>query len=197
MAFWNEKTFEPLRQFRWTVVFGSTATTDAKLDNVAFALKKISRPKVKIGEITHKYLNHSFYYPGRAEWEAVNMTFAGVAVDSNEGPGSTRTLLTALANAGYTIPGRYGEGKKAQTLSKNGFQSAIGNMMIRNIRADGVAIEGFVLHNPFFTSLEFGELDYGSDEVVDLTATVRYDYATFSLDPSGKEVEGTAGVTIV
>ena len=80
MAFWNSAG-EPLRQFRWYMVFGGEGTNvgpidSATLDGVRYALKKVDKPKAKVNEITHKYLNHFYYYPGRLEWESINMTIA-------------------------------------------------------------------------------------------------------------------------
>lgn len=183
MAFWSNATAEPLRQFRWVVNFGGNEVTS--LDKVSFALKKIGRPKLKVGEITHKYINHSFYYPGRVEWEAINMTFAAVPVNANDGePGTAGSLLSILSDAGYVIPNKAAlVGANVSTLAKEKFKNSVGDMHIRNISPDGnTVLEGFVLVNPFFTSIEFGEMDYGSDEVLDITCTVRYDYAKFTTD---------------
>jgi hypothetical protein len=176
MAFWSNASLEPLRQYRWTVVFG--ASTVNGLDSQVYALKKVQRPKIKIEEITHRYMNHSFYYPGRANWEALTATFAAVPEGHTNGVGTTASLMKTLVDAGYRLP--TGNDKAAQfvTPSKAGFGSGLGaSITIKQLGADGNPIEGFQLWNPFFTNIEFGELDYGSEEVVDISVTIRYDYA--------------------
>lgn len=189
MAFWSDASTEPLRQFRWTVTFGGTTTN---LDNIVFALKKFSRPKLKVGEVTHKYLNHSFYYPGRVEWEPVTLTMASVGEGGD--PGTAHLFLNVLANSGYIIPSGVAPGQRT-TLSKEGFRSSIGDLEIKNLGQDGAVVEQFIIHNPFFTSIEFGELDYSSEEVLDVTATIRYDYATFHNSSNSKPITGTPSLT--
>ena len=59
MAFWSDAGgFEPKRNFRWRVIF-----TSPLMNTLSYALKKVDKPKAKIGEATHKYLNHFFYFP--------------------------------------------------------------------------------------------------------------------------------------
>ena len=41
-----------------------------------------------------------------------------------------------------------------------------------------IVIEG-TLHNPFITEVNFGTHSYDSEDMVDVTLTVRYDWATW------------------
>jgi hypothetical protein len=41
----------------------------------------------------------------------------------------------------------------------------------------GVCMQKWVMKNSFITSCDFGSLDYADDELADITATVRMDYA--------------------
>jgi hypothetical protein len=41
----------------------------------------------------------------------------------------------------------------------------------------GVCMQKWVMKNCFITSCDFGSLDYADDELADITATVRMDYA--------------------
>ncbi len=168
MPFWDPAFQEPLRQYRWQVKFGG-----GLLPQLRYTLKKVDKPKAKVNEITHKYLNHFFYYPGRVEWEPINMTM--VAVNSpNTGENSTASLYRLLELAGYSWPAAGGQ-FETRTVSKNRFTGNIGGMEIVQVNAEGLAVESFQLINPFFTSIQFGSLDYASEEVVDITLTVRYD----------------------
>lgn len=169
MAFWSQNTLEPLRQYRWTITFGG----DKSMDTQSFALKKVDRPKAKINEVTHKYLNHFYYYPGRVEWEAINLTIAANAGDGTNG--TAKTLYNILAGAGYQIPANINE---KTTLSKAGFGRGLGtSILITNIDPAGAKQEEFKILNPFFTSVQFGSLDYGSEEIVEVQCTLRYDAA--------------------
>lgn len=168
MAFWSEAAEEPLRQYRWYMNFGATTNSSAKIDGLVYALKKVDKPKAKVNEITHKYLNHFFYYPGRLEWEAINLTIASVKM-------ADTALYNVLTTAGYKWP----TGPEIRnTISKNAFGSAIGSKLsLIQVDAAGTPIETWELKNPFFTSVQFGALDYGSEEIVEITCTLRYDMA--------------------
>lgn len=188
MAFWSATGIEPKRQYRWYVGFGG----DGNLDLIKYALKKVDKPKATIGEITHKYLNHEFYYPGRLKWEPINMTFASVAE-----PDASWLVNNILLNAGYGVPTNSDTpGDQVSTIGKTKFSKTLGEKLsIFQIDADGSVIEEWQLNKPFFTSVQFGSLDYGSEEIVEITCAVKYDWAQLIQPVSevgkvGKEVLG-------
>lgn len=191
MAFWSAVGTEPKRAHRWVVTFPGAGVN---LQQISYGLKKVEKPKAKIGEITHKYLNHSFYYPGRLEWEPISMTFASITqADANQ------LLNDVLITAGYGVPkdaGAAGDNQRA-TIGKNKFAGALGKFIyIQQVDADGVKIEEWEINNPFFTNVTFGSLDYSSEEIVEITCTVRYDWAKLNatLPGSGEpQLAGPAG----
>lgn len=183
MAFWSAVGTEPKRQHRWKVVFPSAGIA---LQSVSYALKKVDKPKAEIGEITHQYLNHEFYYPGRLKWQPVSMTFASVTqVDANE------LINNVLLAAGYGVPQNDGlTPEQMATIGKNKFAGALGRKIyIQQVDADGLKIEEWELNNPFFTNVEFGSLDYSSEEIVEISCTVRYDWAKLNPSLGGGEPE--------
>ena len=186
MAFWSEAGPEPKRQFRWYMLFGGTRDLSA----IRYALKKTDKPKYKIGEVTHKYLNHSFYYPGRLEWEAINMTFASIAQ-----PDATALIDLLTYDAGYREPT---DENVIQTISKQKFGQALASDGVTLIQIDsnGNKIEEWLLKNPFFTNVNYGSLDYGNDEIVEISCTMRYDWASRNDDPDGANdaADGGSGV---
>lgn len=189
MAFWSDgRGTEPKRNYRWVVVFNSNLGTTPQ--GLTYALKKVDKPKAKIAETTHKYLNHFFYYPGRLEWEAINMTFASLSGEDD----TTRLLNNITALSGYGVPsGRPDAGPRdLATLGKRKFNAALGNsIIIRQLDADGNYIEQWSLANPFFTNITYGTLDYSNEDVTEISTTVRYDWA--ALLPAQAPSE-TAGV---
>ena len=52
-------------------------------------------------------------------------------------------------------------------------------------------IEKWTLHNPFITNVDFGQLDYSSDELLNITITIRYDWATMTSPNQTWTIEGT------
>lgn len=177
MAFWSAPGAEPLRQHRWYINFGGA--TD--LNSIQYALKKVDKPKAKIGSVQHKYLNHYFNFPGRLEWEDINMTFASIIQ-----PSAAATLMQILRNSGYGVPtdDTITEPSQRATLGKEKFAKQIGSFEIRQIDPSGVEIEKWTINRPFFTSVQFGSLDYGAEEIVEITCTVKYDWADFDYSRS-------------
>jgi len=169
MAFWSQERLEPKRQHRWIVRFGSGV-----LDGLRYAIKKVDKPKAEISSIEHKWLNHTFNYPGRLTWKEINMTFASVAE-----PDATNLLDVLLERSGYRRP----QGVDVDsvdaltTIGKAKMNAAIGSMDIIQLNPDGVEIEAWTLYKPLFTNVEFGALEYANEEIVEISCTVKYDWA--------------------
>lgn len=173
MSFWSTATAEPKRKFRWKIVFSGTGG----ISNLSYALKKADKPKGKVNPTTHKYLNHNFNYPGRFEWEDINLTFASVSQ-----PDATFLINQVLINAGYGVPKTAGNTttnkRDLATISKRKFNGALGSFFnIQQLNPDGEVIENWKVWNPFFTSVNYGDLDYSSEDIVDIQVGVKYDYA--------------------
>jgi hypothetical protein len=189
MAFWSVQGPEPKRQYRWVVTFASQNLQSG----IQYALKKVDKPKAKVGSIQHKYLNHFFNYPGRLEWEDVNMTFAAITQ-----PDATYLLNDVLIKAGYGVPQDHGTSGNNQlaTIGKLKFNGALGNKLyIKQLNPEGTIIEEWELNNPFFTSVQFGSLDYSSEEIVEIQTTVKYDWAKLNSPTSESGASVNEGIT--
>ncbi len=166
MAFWNTTNVEPMRQFRWYINFSTPNLSASK-----YALKKCDKPKMKVNSIQHKYMNHFFNFPGRVEWEDINITFAAI-----NDPLTSRKLYESLLASGYQFPGE----NDLRTISKQAAVEQLGADGLQLIQVDalGGKIEEWSLINPFFTAIQFGSLDYSSEEIVEISCTLKYDSAT-------------------
>lgn len=190
MAFWNTGA-EPKRSNRWFVSI-------ANRPQLQYALKKIDKPSFKVNEITHKYLNHEFYYPGRVEWNPISMTIASV---TNVGilakdfdafkEDATFAIHSVFVKAGYIFPKGADATTAAQktTLSKEKMNKEIGELSIKQINSDGKVIESWLLYYPQFTTITYGSLNYENDEIVDITVGIEYDWAELNPDGSvGRDI---------
>lgn len=186
MAFWSAVGTEPKRAHRWVVTF---AAAGVNLQPISYALKKVDKPKAEIGSITHQYLNHEFHYPGRLKWQPVDMTFASVTqVDANE------LVNNVLLAAGYGVPQNAGlSPEQLATIGKNKFAGALGRKIyIQQVNAEGLKIEEWELNNPFFTNVQFGSLSYEVEDIVEITCTVKYDWAKLNPVLAGTEEDNSA-----
>ena len=89
MAFWAENfgdggsLKDPKRKFRWTVQLNGLYGDNA----VVWWAKTINKPSFTIAAAEHKYLNHTFYYPGSVTWNDVTLTLVDPVA-----PDATATL---------------------------------------------------------------------------------------------------------
>jgi len=88
------------------------------------------------------------------------------------------SLLNAIYKSGYQNPDRGASTASHTSISKAAANQYIGEPKIQQINGDGETIEEWVLHNAWIESADFGSLDYGSEEMVSLSMTLRYDWAT-------------------
>ena len=164
--FWSsagEGVKDPKRGYRWLLFAGKSGIP-------SYILKKVSKPSFTVSETSHKYLNHTFWYPGRVEWNTVALTLADPV-----SPDAAAIVVQAIKNSGYSPATSFSE--EPRTMSKAKSVGALGNIEIRQIDAEGRKIESWILHNAWIKDVKLGELDYESDDLVNVEVELRYDYA--------------------
>lgn len=162
MAFWSDATQkDPKRAYRWVMRVSSIPV---------YVLKKVSKPSFTVTETPHKYLNHTYYYPGRVEWNTVTCTIAD-PVD----PDMAATIAGIIQASGYQPAQNEND---LATMSKKRAVGALGNQLeIQQIDADGNPVETWKLVNPWIKDVKFGDLDYEGDDMTDVELEIRYDWA--------------------
>jgi hypothetical protein len=79
MAFWSDnfagetELKDPKRKFRFRVEFGGIQGGATGGQTLWYA-KTATKPSFQINSAEHKYLNHTFYYPGSVTWQEVTVT---------------------------------------------------------------------------------------------------------------------------
>jgi hypothetical protein len=170
MAFWSDGTgMEPKRAYRWILDVSGIP---------AYTIKKVSKPSFTISESSHQFLNHTYYYPGRVEWSTISFTLVDPV-----NPDAASALLGKVMESGYQPALKDTD---RDTLSKAGSLDALGEPKIIQIDEDGDPVETWTLHNAWIKDVKFGELDYSSDDMVEIQVELRFDYATCVL-PFGLE----------
>ncbi len=189
--FWLNPTFEPKRQFRFLIEMSIGG------QSLTFLAKSAGRPNYSISENPHQFFNHTFYYPGRVTWETVDITL----VDPVE-PNGAALLYQYLSTIGVQVPVSF-DVATATTITKESATEGVGKLVIKEIgtrarQRTGIGqsdptsrISGeWELINPFFTSVNFGDHSYDSEDMVEISLTVRYDWARYTkgnlqaLDPT-------------
>tara|TARA_Y100000593_G_scaffold48500_1_gene91601 strand:- start:1710 stop:2243 length:534 start_codon:yes stop_codon:yes gene_type:complete len=169
--FWNSSQLEPKRQHRWLLQLGKGLRS--------YTVKTTDKPSFTINESEHDFFGHKFFYPGAVSWNEISVTL----VDPVD-PDQSSALVQILENAGYATPDAAGDisNPMMATVSKGKAVQALGpkiNLMQYGVDR-GDVIETWTLHNPWIKDVNFGSLDYGSDDLVEIELTIRYDWATYS-----------------
>jgi len=179
MGFWSDigNPTEPKRKYRWLAYIG---------DMQPWVCKKVTKPEWEVTESVHQYLNHEFYYPGRTKWSTVTVTLADPA-----SPDMAQIFYNKLTRAGYHPPEDMND---TTTMSKRGATTEVGKVRIVMLGSSDSApdsgggnagfgiggdtvIEEWQLYNAWVRKVSLGELDYSSDDMVEISVELRYDYA--------------------
>jgi hypothetical protein len=174
MAFWSENYSqgnlkEPKRAFRFKVEMTGLDSSKNGGTSILWYAKTANKPSFTLSTAEHKYLNHTFYYPGSVTWNEVTVTM----VDPTE-PDMAATLASIVEAAGYSPPANAND---LTSISKAGSANALGTVLVTQVDADGNELETWTLWNAFITDLNFGDLSYGDDNLTELTVKFRYDWA--------------------
>ena len=197
MPFFSDTSFQPKRAFRFLINFSQIADID-------FMCTDAAKPSYNLGDgTTHQILNHKFKFPGIITWQDVNVNFID-AIEPNVGS----RFYNMLLNAGYAQPVTFQD--LLQGVTKVSSTSALGRVSILQLDGGAVGaipgadpgqaigasdgtniIEEWTLHNAFLKTVNFGTLNYGSEEIVKIQTTITYDFASY--DGSVKPYAGTIG----
>lgn len=179
MAFWSNATVEPKRAFRFFFTLAGNGDVNNKIET--YAIKSVKKPSFTVSEVPHQYVAHTFYYPGRITWNPVDVTFVDPVL-----PDQSSVITNMMIGGGYTVPKQ--ETNSRNSFSKGKYVNSVGTPKITQIDAEGREIESWTLNNAFITSIDYGQLDYGTEDLVVLSISLRYDFATFSTTktPSSK-----------
>jgi len=165
-SFWSNPTSEPKRKYRFTFNIANVPV---------WTITKVNRPSFKVTETAHVFYNHKFNYPGRVEWDPVSFT----TLDPIN-PDATALLMKMLNASGYDFPDKQfgGDGYEFQSVNKVSSVDALNPVVINAFDAEGNSVEKWTLKNAFISSVDMGEYDYGSADMMNIQVTLKYDWAT-------------------
>jgi hypothetical protein len=175
MPFWsqnfgeNTELKDPKRKFRFTVSFDGIQSSVGGGGALLWYAKSVAKPSFQIAAAEHKYLNHTFYYPGSVTWQDVSVTLVDPV-----NPDMAATLSDIVALSGYSPPS---DALDLSTMSKAKSAGALGTVFITQVDSDGNELEKWTLVNAFIINLKYGDLAYGEDDLTELTVDLKYDWA--------------------
>ena len=172
---------DPKRKFRFIVNFDGIAGENA----TAWYAKTATKPSFQIGAAEHKYLNHTFFYPGSVTWQDVSITL----VDPVD-PDVAATFSDIVVQAGYTPPADI---MKWATMSKAKASTALGAVTVTQIDSNGAPLETWRLYNSWLSEVKYGDLEYGGDDLTEVALTLKYDWAQLKTENTDGSALKTSG----
>ena len=167
--FWSGPATEPKRNFRWVLTMGSSEGEDIS----EWMIKTVKKPSFTVSNVQHQFVAHTFNFPGRIQWDPIEVTLVDPVT-----PNAAAILTKNLESAGYTVPSDIASAKRS--FSRPKALAAWGSPVITQINADGATIDKWKIYNAWCERVDFGLLDYASEEITVVSLTFRYDYASFA-----------------
>jgi len=127
----------------------------------AYEIKTSQRPKLSITPITLDHINTKRYVAGKSEWQEISITLYDPIV-----PSAAQSVMEWVRLHHESVTGRDGYAdfyKKDITLNMLG--------------PVGDKIEEWTLKGAFITNADFGDVDWSSDETLNINLNLRFDYA--------------------
>tara|TARA_A100001515_G_scaffold76027_2_gene60442 strand:- start:1736 stop:2296 length:561 start_codon:yes stop_codon:yes gene_type:complete len=178
--FWHMASIEPKRQFRWVATIGDGANLHS------YVVKKVARPEWTTTEKEHKILGHTFYYPGPVTWNTIDVSVVDIAGNQNDPAHDNAVvyLQELIFASGYAFPTGINDAR-ASGVTKANAVGALNGLFVKQLDSQGNELERYTFNNPFIQKINFGpEFDYESDNILDVTFTVRYDWAEVVVGPA-------------
>ena len=147
--------YEPLRKNRFILRFPD------ELGIQEWWVSTTSRPKYTSDETEIPFLNTSTYVIGRFKWDSIQVTFRDPI-----GPSATQALMEWVRLHSESVTGRQGYAA--------GYKK---DVELELLDPTGVVIEKWILQGTMLGNVGFGDLDYSSSDIADITATLRFDRA--------------------
>lgn len=144
------QAYEPKRKFRFIVSING-------ID--AFTCKTASRPQLTHGETVIDFINQKRYLSGKGTWAPITVTFYDPIV-----PSASQKVMEWMRLNWENTTGRMGY---AEMYKKD--------IAIKALDPVGQVVEQWTFQGAWIQDSNFGDLDYASDDNVDITCIIRFD----------------------
>jgi len=127
----------------------------------AFTIKAMNRPQIQFDEVVLEHINVKRYVKGKGAWQPLEITLYDPIV-----PSASQAVMEWVRQHHESVTGRQGYSdfyKKDITFNLLG---PVGDI-----------VEEWTLKGAFIQSANFGDMDYGTSDPVEIAVTLQYDYA--------------------
>ena len=127
----------------------------------AYLIKTAARPKIVFDEVTLEHMNVTRYVKGKSRWQPLDITLYDPVV-----PSAAQQVIEWVRLSHESVTGRDGYSdfyKKDVTFNMLG--------------PVGDVVEEWKLKGTYIQSANFGDMAFDTSDPVEITLTLRYDYA--------------------
>jgi hypothetical protein len=130
----------------------------------SYIIKKINRPQIDFGDIDMHHINVIRKLKGKANWGDFSMTLYDPIV-----PSGAQAVMEWIRTSHESITGRDGYAD----FYKRDLQFEV-------LGPVGDIVEEWLLKGAYIKSAQFGDMDWASDQPVEISVTMRIDYAVLN-----------------
>lgn len=145
------------RKFRWTL---EIAAPGCGITVPPYFCKVAARPKLNLDNVEVHFLNAITWIPGKGKWEPITVTYHDVNA------GTTNQLLSWI-NTVYSFMNPV----QLPMSERSGYDGTASLVLYDGC---GTPLERWTLNNVFPESIDFGELDYESNDICTIEMSLRY-----------------------
>lgn len=127
----------------------------------AFMIKTAQRPQIQFDEVVLEHMNVTRYVKGKGRWQQLQITLYDPIV-----PSASQAVMEWVRLSHESVTGRDGY---SDFYKKDVTFNVLGPV--------GDKVEEWTLKGSYITDAQFGDLDFASSDPVEITLTLRYDYA--------------------
>jgi hypothetical protein len=179
----NQGLLMPKLQFRFRVNFLNFGTNTSTIELTKQVID-CSRPNVQFTEITLPIYNSTMYLAGKHAWQTLSVNIRDDASNS----------VTKLVGQQLQKQMDFVEQASAATGQDYKFQTNIEILDGGNGASAPTVLETWELYGCFLTGADYGDLNYSSNEPVQIALNIRYDNALQT--PIGSGLGSTVARTL-
>ena len=127
----------------------------------AYLIKAMNRPQIDSDEVILEHMNVTRYVKGKSRWQPLDITLYDPVV-----PSAAQQVIEWVRLHHESVTGRDGY---ADFYKKN--------ITFNLLDPVGAVVEEWELKGAYIQSANFGDMDFASSDPVEISLTLRYDYA--------------------
>lgn len=158
----------PKRKFRWLFSINGVCGDQDIASVDALPPRKSALPQLGWKEESFQHLTETIWYPLKPEWKPVNLTLFDVRCNKNP-------VFDWITQSESSGPGFY-------DVQSGTITPIVDAQLKRTARIElfdgcGQVIDSWLMENCYPSSVEFGELDMDSSDLITVEISLRYDRA--------------------